>query len=323
MNKKSGLSVLVTGAGGYIGKQVTACLAGNEEIDQIIAADINLPEQKNQLKGITYVTADIRSESLNELFAEYKADIVVHLAAIVTPGIKSNRELEYSVDVLGTENVLKACLKTGVKKIIISSSGAAYGYHADNAEWLSESDPLRGNPEFAYSDHKRLVEEMLADWRKDHPELKQLIFRPGTILGETTRNQITKLFDGKVVLRLAGSSSPFVLIWDKDVVNAVVSGVLTEKTGVFNLAGDGTLSIKEMAEMMKKPCLTLPVPVITFALAILKVLGLSIYGPEQVRFLLYRPVLSNRRLKEEFGYIPEKTTREVWGYYLRSRNNGG
>jgi UDP-glucose 4-epimerase len=62
----------------------------------------------------------------------------------------------------GTRNVLDACVAHGVKHLIVSSSGAAYGYHADNPAWLTETHPLRGNPAFAYSDHKRQVEEMLA-----------------------------------------------------------------------------------------------------------------------------------------------------------------
>ena len=40
------------------------------------------------------------------------------------------------------------------------------------------------------------------------------------------------------------------------------------------------------------------------ALSVLKRLGKSPYGPEQVKFLRYRPVLSNRALKERFGYTP-------------------
>jgi len=269
MNNSSGLSVFITGAGGYIGKQLTKYLSEDKaEIQQIIAADIRIPEPENQLEGVSYETADIRSPSIDKLFEKYKVDVVVHLAAIVTPGKKSNREFEYSVDVLGTENILNACLKAKVKKIIISSSGAAYGYHADNSQWLDEND------------------------------------------------QITKLFDGKFVLRLAGAASSFVLIWDKDVVKAITSGVLTDKTGIYNLAGDGSMTIKEMTHIMGKSCITLPVPLVAFALFILKKTGLSQYGPEQIGFLQYRPVLSNRRLKEEFKYTPEKTTKEVWEYYL-------
>ncbi|HCJ65216.1 MAG TPA: epimerase, partial [Alcanivorax sp.] len=49
-----------------------------------------------------------------------------------------------------------------------------------------------------------LVEEMLADYRQRHPALRQLILRPGTVLGEGTRNQITALFERKRILAIAG-----------------------------------------------------------------------------------------------------------------------
>jgi UDP-glucose 4-epimerase len=247
---------------------------------------------------------------------------VVHLAAIVTPGRAANRQLEYEVDVLGTRNVLDACLAAGVRKLIYTSSGAAYGYHADNPAWLDEADALRGNPEFAYADHKRQAEETLAQWRVAHPELLQLIFRPGTILGARAANQITALFDKRYVLGLSGTDSPFVIIWDQDVVGAIVKGIHAGGTGIFNLAGDGVLTLSEMASMMRKPYVALPVGLVTAALWLLKRLRLTQYGPEQVNFLRYRPVLSNRRLKEEFGYIPRKTTREVFEFFLQARRSG-
>ena len=102
--------------------------------------------------------------------------------------------------------MLEACIATGVRRIVVSSSGAAYGYHADNPEWLRETDPIRGNDEFPYSLHKRLVEEMLADYRASHPELEQVVFRIGTILGPTVRNQITALWDGRRCSRSAAPS---------------------------------------------------------------------------------------------------------------------
>ena len=54
---------------------------------------------------------------------------------------------------------------------------------------------MRGNPEFVYADHKRVVEEMLAAERPSNPGLEQVILRIGTILGESVDNQITALFD--------------------------------------------------------------------------------------------------------------------------------
>ena len=48
------------------------------------------------------------------------------------------------------------------------------------------------------------------------------------------------------------------------------------------------------------------------ALAVARPLGLTRYGPEQVDFLRYRPVLDNARLKREFGYVPALTSREAF-----------
>lgn len=315
-------SVLITGADGYIGRQVTADLSSDPgPLTTIVASDLREVPPERQLANVEYLTADIGSPELGEAFETYNVDVVIHLAALVTPDKKSDRELEYKVDVLGTENVLKAAVQAGVKKIIYTSSGAAYGYHADNSAWLDENDPIRGNEEFAYSYHKRLVEEMLARYRIEHPELEQLIFRPGFILGANTKNQITNLFDQPRITGIKGADSPFVIIWDQDVVGAILQGIFQGGSGIYNLAGDGILTMSEMARMLGKPYRSLPVWVVTAGLWVGKKLGLTQYGPEQVGFLRYRPVLSNRRLKEEFGYIPQKTSREVFEYYLECRSN--
>jgi UDP-glucose 4-epimerase len=313
-------AVLVTGAGGYIGRQLVEALARDRgAVHRVVATDVRLPVPAQRVAGVEYIVADVRSADLAEIMHRSAADCVVHLAAIVTPGRRSNRRMEYEVDVLGTRNVLEACRIAGVRKLIYTSSGAAYGYHADNPQWLEETDRVRGNPEFAYSDHKRQVEEMLARWREEHPELLQLIFRPGTILGAHTHNQITALFERRYVLGLSGASSPFVIIWDQDVVGAMLQGIHQGGTGIFNLAGDGTLTLREMARLMRKPYIVVPTALVVAGLWLLKRLRLTQYGPEQVDFLRYRPVLSNRRLKEEFGYTPRKTTREVFELFLESR----
>jgi UDP-glucose 4-epimerase len=313
-------SVLITGAGGYIGRLLVEALAGDQPgLKAVVAADVREISAGERLAGVNYIAADIRSPDLSDILRRFFIDTVVHLATIVTPGRKPNREFEYSVDVLGTENVLKACLEAGVKKLIITSSGAAYGYFPDNPEWLDENDALRGNTEFAYSHHKRLVEEMLARFRREHPELKQLVLRPGTVLGATTDNQITALFEKPFIMGLMGAASPFVFIWDQDVVGCILKGIFDDTTGIYNLSGDGTLIMKEIAGLLGKPYVALPVSLVRSVLWVLKKLGLTQYGPEQVNFLRYRPVLSNRRLKQEFGYVPKKTTREVFEYYMAKR----
>lgn len=312
------MNVLVTGAAGYLGQQLVNFLVKKSE-HTIIAADIREDSPFSDHENLHYVKLDVRSEEAKRIFKQYMVDVVVHLASIVTPGIKSNRDFEYSVDVLGTKNILEACVEAKVRRIIVSSSGAAYGYHYDNAEWLEETDAIRGNYAFAYSYHKRLVEEMLEDYRQQHPELEQIIFRIGTILGKNVRNQITNLFEQKFLIGVVGSKSPFVFIWDQDVVACFAKAIESEVTGIFNLAGDGAVTVDKLGVLLNKRVIKIPAPVIKGSLFVLKRLKLSQYGEEQVDFLRYRPVLSNKKLKEEFQYMPMKTSLEVFEYYMVNR----
>ncbi len=171
--------------------------------------------------------------------------------------------------------------RRGRGQLIVTSSGAAYGYHADNPLPLAEDDPLRGNPEFAYSDHKRQVEELLARARAEHPELRQLIFRPGAILGDTTRNQITDLFEQRFVLGVAGSDAPFMFIWDHDVVACLVKGVLEDAAGIYNLAGDGMTTMPEIARRLGKRYVPVPAWLIRGALSVLRPLGSASTAPSR------------------------------------------
>jgi len=310
--------ILITGAAGYIGNQLLRNLLGKEYIELILATDIKKPQIFEQSSKLRFVKMDIRSAEMGKLLKAEKIDTVVHLASIVTPGRKSDRQLEYEVDVLGTQNILQSCISSGVRQLIVTSSGAAYGYYPDSPEWLTEQNPIRGNEEFAYSYHKRLIEEMLTEFREKYPQLKQLIFRPGTVLGKTTNNQITALFHKPFILGVKGSATPFVFIWDQDVVNCLEKGIRESREGIFNLAGDGVVTMKEIAAIVNKPYIPIPAGILKTILWILKKIGLSQYGPEQVNFIRYRPVLSNKKLKEEFGYIPMKTSLETFQYYWDS-----
>lgn len=319
-----GKSVLVTGAAGFIGSGLVRALAARPEVQAVVALDVRPVPEEDRVEGVVYRTGDVRRlDDLTAAMEAHAVDAVAHLASIVTPGPASSRELEYAVDVGGTRSVLDACRACGVRHLTVTSSGAAYGYWPDNPVPLDEDDALRGNDAFPYARHKRLVEEMLAEVRRDHPALKQLVFRPGTVLGRGVRNQITALFDKPFVLGVAGAPTPFVLIWDEDVVACMVKGIVEEAEGVYNLAGDGTLTMRELARRLGRPYLPLPAWLLKGALGVLHPLGLARYAPEQVDFLRYRPVLSNRRLKEAFGYTPARTTTEVFEAYLAWRAEEG
>ncbi len=315
-------SVLVTGAAGYVGRLLLRGLADRrEQFGTLIAVDLQPTPASERLDGINYVAQDIRDPGLAGLLKEHSIDTVVHLATLVDAR-GSSRELAYQVDVLGSQNVLRACLLADVGQLVVTSSGAAYGYHADNPVPLSEECPLRGNQSFPYAYHKRLVEEMLEEYRHSAPRLKQLVLRPGTILGAGLSNQITNLFEQSLVPGVAGSSSPFVFIWDQDVVACIIAGILQAKSGIYNLAGDGSLSLREIARRMGHRYLPLPESALRGGLGLMQRWGLTGYGPEQILFIKHRPVLDNTALKRDFGFTPRKTSDEAFETWRASRTAG-
>ena len=313
-------SVLITGADGYVGRLVTARLAASRgSIERIIATDLRPTPAQHRLKGVEYVEVDVRNPSLGEAIASHGVDTVIHLAAVVTPKPGDDRAFQYAVDVEGTSNVIQACLAHGVGRFIYTSSGAAYGYTPHNPALLKEDEPLRADEDFAYSWHKRLVEEMLAQTRQDHPELEQVVLRVSTVLGETVSNQITAMFERRAVVGVAGLAGPFCFIWDEDLAACIVEAVHGGRPGVFNITGDGVMTLREIAKAMGRPYLPLRADLIARVIGVLHARGVSPYGPEQVRFLSHRPVLCNRRLKKEFGFSPRLTSRQVFERYRRSR----
>ncbi|MDE4190586.1 SDR family oxidoreductase [Phaeobacter gallaeciensis] len=299
-------TVLITGAAGMVGRALLWELPACRVIASDLAPPADLP------KGGEFCRMDVTTDDPARVIGEYKPDVIVHLASIVTPPKGSSRDFAYAVDVAGTRKVLEAAVAHGVERIVVTSSGAAYGYHADNPQPLRENDSLRGNPEFAYSDHKRQVEEMLAEYRRSAPQLQQVILRVGTVLGAGTENQITALFRRPRLLAVTGSESPFVFIWTRDLARILARAATDGPEGVFNVAGDGVMGVTDLAQALGKPVLRLPAWALKAALALAKPLGLSQYGPEQVRFLQYRPVLDNSALKRDFGYTPELTSAEVF-----------
>lgn len=306
--------ILVTGACGLVGRAFLQEAAGLGY--EIIATSLHKPDN---LPGcMSFRTLDVTTNDPSEVIGELKPEVIVHLASVVNPPPGATRDFAYDVDVEGTRKVVQAAISAGTRRLVVTSSGAAYGYHADNADWLRECDPLRGNVEFPYSHHKRLVEEFLAEARGDHPALEQVILRVGTVLGSGTDNQITALFRKPRLLALFGSDSPFVFIWTRDLARILLRATTDGPAGVYNVAGDGAMRMDDLARAMKKPVLRLPAFVLKAALAIAKPLRLSRYGPEQVRFLQYRPVLDNTALKTRFGYQPELSSAQVFDLWKKS-----
>lgn len=310
----------MTGGAGYIGSTLIKHLLDSFPSWEILATDIRVLSPAIVSPRFEFQILDISDQNaVLELIQEWKPNSIVHLASILNPPPGMTEETQWKIDVEGTRNVLDAAVSAKTEQIIITSSGAAYGYHKENKEWIEETDPIRGHSAFVYSKHKREVEELLTKYKSLAPHLKQLILRPGTILGKTVNNLITDMFQKPFVMGILGHKSPFVFIWDEDVIQIITKGIAEKKEGKFNLAGDGALSLKEISQMIHKPYVPIPAFLLQSVLWILKLFRLTQYGPDQIDFLRYRPVLANNQLKTVFGYTPKYNSKETFIAYLNAK----
>lgn len=111
--------ICVTGAAGHLGNNLVRTLVGRGEHVRCFA----LPgEDLKPLSGldVEVVTGDVRDyDSLVQAFRG--ADLVFHLASVISLTPRTNGILE-DVNVGGTRNVVRACLETGVSRLVYTSS---------------------------------------------------------------------------------------------------------------------------------------------------------------------------------------------------------
>lgn len=139
------MSVLVTGASGFIGLNIVEALL--ERGDDVVAfSDAALPERARTVFGglrgrCTESTGDVRdARSVSELFETYSPQTVIHAAAL-TPGPRTERAMTTAaieVNVVGTVHVLESAARHRIERVVLLSSAAVYGASGFGAEPLDE-----------------------------------------------------------------------------------------------------------------------------------------------------------------------------------------
>jgi len=161
------MRVLVTGAGGFIGRYIVKELLDNGY--EVVA----LMRKKRKIEGAEILTGDIRdAERMKEVVKG--VDAVFHNAAYASDYGK--KRIFYEVNVEGTRNVAEACISNGVEKIVYTSSAGVYGFPNKN-EWITEDSPKK--PINIYQKTKLLGEKLLLEYKQLHVT----IVRPPLVLG--------------------------------------------------------------------------------------------------------------------------------------------
>src|SRR3954471_15055385 len=261
----SGLTVAVTGPTGDIGKPLLQALDRAREVKRVLGmARRPFDPAEMGLRKTEYRQGDVtKREDVDALVKG--ADVVVHLAFIILAAGSSE---SHEVNLQGSRNVFEAAVAAGAKRLAYASSVAAYGFHADNPQPLTEDVPARGTEAHPYSAMKAEVEELLHEV-VDGSRTKPYVFRPCIVagpdavtlveeipyvrLGERLPRAVRDLFDSVPILRpvLPDPGVPFQLVHHDDVASAIKAGVLGRGTpGVYNLAGPGELRMRDLADAL-------------------------------------------------------------------------
>lgn len=122
------MKVLVTGGAGFIGSHVVDRLI-DEGYEVVIIDDLSSGSEKNINRKAEFYKLDIQDSKLESVFQKEKPDFVNHHAAqIDVRRSVSDPLFDAGINVLGTINILRNCIKYKIKKVIFASSGGAvYG----------------------------------------------------------------------------------------------------------------------------------------------------------------------------------------------------
>lgn len=301
----------ITGVAGYLGGLLAEKLAADPD-GRVVGIDIAPPRSPG---GFTFHACDIRDARLAELLVAGKVDVLVHLAFYTHPE-GDPREAE-SVNIGGTRNLLEAAAKARIGRIVLASSAAVYGSHADNPVPMAEDTPLRPNTDFYYSWHKAQQERLLVDFLRRHPETGAVILRPCVLLGPHMNNPTGDSLRRGLLVHICGNAAPIQFIHEDDAVEAFRLAAVGEAQGVFNVAADGTLTYSEIARVLGKPVLLLPFRLLAALASLGKHLGVSPVSAVTLRFIQHPIVVDPARFRTAFGFTPRYDTRRTLMAFAR------
>jgi len=253
------MSMLVTGAAGFIGSHVAEqLLLGGHEV--VALDDLSGGFADNVPRGAVFVEGSVLDQGLlARLFREHRITHVFHLAAYAAEGLSHFiRRFNYTNNVVGSMNVLNEAVKADVGTFVFTSSIAVYGV---NQTPMRES--LTPMPEDPYGVAKFAVELDLQAARRMFG-IDAIVFRPHNVYGERQhigdryRNVIgifiNQLMRGEPMTIFGDGTQTrgFSYIGDVAPLIARSIDVPDARNEVFNVGADEATTVNELAHLVAR-----------------------------------------------------------------------
>ncbi len=313
------LTVAVTGPTGEIGGSLIDSLEGSDAVGAVRGmARRPFDPAAAGWHRTTYQRGDILDRGhLAELFDG--ADVVVHLAF----AIFGDREETRRINLEGSRNVFEAAVEAGVERLVYASSVAAYGFHPENPQPLTEETPAIGSSSFYYSAQKAELEESL-DEILAGADLYAFVFRPCVVAGPRATALIeqtvgaVRLGDPAPRLRrhvleripllrpiLPDAGVPIQLVHHDDVAAALSAAIEGKGSpGAYNLAGDGEILTSDIARVLGWRSVRVPRPALGVGTTVAGRLSFVSPQLEWATALSTPVIMDTTKAREELGWEP-------------------
>ena len=245
------MRICVTGGFGFIGSYTVRELVkrGHEVVILDVKSD-KVPE------GVELVIADITDyNQALQAISKAEVDIVLHLAGTVLNIARKNPYLATRLDILGTANILEACVKNDVEKIIYASSFYVYDGLPPSAR-VNEEDHSDIFKAEMFGVVKLVGERLIYEYAKQH-NLKYVLLRYGPVYGPHERCSclicefIKEGLKGNPIVVWGRGARRNQYTYVEDVALGSVKAIKAG-SGTYNLISPEQFTIREIAEMLKR-----------------------------------------------------------------------